>query len=156
MMGLVCLFVVAILGASWVPDSHMSKVSWIPDWLGRWADHDKPVFRTGVALFTLSVLVTFTIGWRGQKWTKARFWAVIVFCFGCLTLAEFGQMFLPNRTTSLGDFVWGSAGIWVGFLVGYLGLQCRDRALGLSGDGDLSSETEGVPVPVSGDEAECA
>lgn len=110
------LLVALILGASWVPESQMVRQSWIPGWLGNWADRS-PNLRTLVPFVPLAFL--FYRGSLGCQVGHPVIWSVAASLI-CLTLAELGQFWLPGRTPDLADFGWGSLGIVLGLFFGWV------------------------------------
>ena len=110
------LLVALILAASWVPESRMVRQSWIPEWLGNWADRS-PNLRTLVPFVPLAFL--FYRGSLGCRVGHPVMWSVAA-SLVCLTLAEFGQFWLPGRTPDLVDFGWGSLGIVLGLFFGWV------------------------------------
>jgi VanZ family protein len=109
-------FAAVVLALSWVPDSRLRKLEWVPDWLARWADSGGVMMtmRTGVALAVAGFL--FTLTWRVSGWRRAAV-AGMVLSVLLLLVAEGGQFFLPARSPAWGDVLWGSAGAALGVLV---------------------------------------
>ena len=109
------VLVILITIASWVSDSRMTGLRWVPGWMGDWADRD-PNIRTAIPFIPLAFLLTQGFAWRGHQWPVA--WSVIL-CGACLGLSEIGQIFLPHRTADMADLMWGGIGILVGAVLAW-------------------------------------
>ncbi len=108
--------VVLVAAASWAPDSRMTELRWMPEWLARLADRD-PNIRTAVPFIPLAFLLMRGFARCGLKWPLA--WAVGV-SGACLGLSELGQLFLPLRTADVMDLLWGGMGILVGAVAAWV------------------------------------
>ena len=114
LMGLIVL-------ASWAADSRMTALRWVPGWMADWADSD-PNIRTAIPFIPLAFSLVLGFSWRRFKWPVL--WAVMV-SGTCLSLSEFGQMFLPQRTADVRDLMWGGIGIAVGAVAAQVALHRR-------------------------------
>jgi hypothetical protein len=119
---------VLILAASWAPDSRMTALSWVPGWLGAWADRD-PNIRTAIPFIPLTFLLVRGLATSNLKWPLA--WAVLVSGV-CLGFSELGQVFLPLRTADVRDLLWGGAGILGGAVFTWVAGHWR-RTAGAAG-----------------------
>ena len=99
-----------IMAASWAPESQMTKLRWLPEWVAILADR-APNLRTAVPFFPLAFLLVFGFTGRNVRWPV--FGAVLTSVI-CLLLSEFGQKFLPHRTADVKDLMWGGVGIVIG------------------------------------------
>ena len=102
---------------SWVTDSRIQLVSWLPHGLAAWADSGGPVekMRTAVPVALASFLLTLIgrlMGWK--YWFVSGVGAVLIL----VIIAEAGQFFLPQRNPNWDDVLRGAAGAVVGQLVG--------------------------------------
>ncbi len=107
--------VVLVTAASWAPDSRMTELRWLPEWIARLADRD-PNIRTAVPFIPLAFLLVRGFVRRGWKWPVMG--AVLV-CGVCLGLSELGQVFLQSRTADVADLLWGGAGILLGVVAAW-------------------------------------
>ncbi len=102
---------------SWIPDSRMELVPWIPHWLASWADSggSASTMRTAVPVAFASFL--FALIGRLMDW---KYWRVsgVGSALILVMLAEAGQFFLPQRSPNWGDVLWGVAGAVAGLVVG--------------------------------------
>ena len=101
---------------SWVADSRMQLVPWLPHGLAAWADSGGPVekMRTAVPVALASFLVTLIgrlLGWK--YWFVAGVGSALIL----VIVAEARQFFLPQRNPNWGDVLWGAAGAVVGLAV---------------------------------------
>ena len=101
---------VLILLASWVSDSRMTELRWLPGWIARLADRD-PNIRTAIPFIPLTFLLAHALARLGLK--RALLGASVASAI-CLGLSEFGQIFIPGRTADKMDLRWGGAGILLG------------------------------------------
>ena len=104
------LLLALILLASWAPDSRMTELPWIPDWVAALADQD-PNLRTAVPFTPLAFLLM--VGFSVRECLWPRVWTLTL-CGACLGLSELGQVFLPGRTADGWDLLWGGVGSAVG------------------------------------------
>ena len=118
------LVVAATLALSWLPSSRMSEVSWLPDWLGQWAD-THPDRRTAVPLALGGFLFTACAHWVLDS--RRPFLIGLVAALFLLELAECGQFLLPDRGPGFGDLAWGGAGAVIGALAASLTIHWADR-----------------------------
>jgi hypothetical protein len=109
-----------VLVLSWVPDSRMGRLPFMPGWLGDWLDSGGGVntMRTGLAMAVAAALIHLAGASRDGRRSVALAAALLL-------AAEGGQLFLDSRQASLGDVGWGLAGC-------VLGVAC---ARGLAGQG---------------------
>ncbi len=118
--GIIAAGGIVVLYLSWLSDSRMSLVPWIPQWIAAWADQNGTV-RTGVPFVILGFILAGLLRLRSAA---PRMWAA---AFGGMVLlvatAELGQVWLPDRTPSWRDVGWGVAGGLLGLGVGAIGLQ---------------------------------
>lgn len=94
---------------SWVPDSRMNAVFWMPRWVGEWADSGHKDFRTalpfvGLGLMTGTLLILRRM-WKPAEWLAA--WAALV---AVVLLAELGQLPIVTRRFTFADIGWGTLG----------------------------------------------
>jgi hypothetical protein len=102
-----------VLYLSWRSQPSMGLVWFMPQWLAHWADERaNDAIRTAVPLVLLGVLVGIPLAWQNRAWTRwVASWAAMT---GLVSLAEFGQLFLPHRSFDPLDIAWGAAGALVG------------------------------------------
>lgn len=120
-LGLAVVMLGLVLVVSWAPESQMTKLHWLPRWVAALADHD-PNIRTAVPFIPVALLLVLGFSWSGFKWPML--WSVMV-SGACLSLSEFGQMFLPQRTADVRDLMWGGIGIAVGAVAAQVALHRR-------------------------------
>lgn len=98
---------------------YLQNVTWMPPFLGRWADQHG-ILRNTAAFFVFGLFVFACIG---RRWAHAL--ALSVFA----TTIEVAQLWLPHRAFDLKDIAAGLAGILAAWaLVGgtaYLALRLR-------------------------------
>ena len=123
------VLVILITIASWVSDSRMTALRWVPGWMGDWADRD-PNIRTAIPFIPLAFLLT--QGFASCKLKRPLVWSVIL-SSACLGLSEFGQIFLPNRTADVRDLVWGGTGILMGTGMAWVTSHWRRTARRIGG-----------------------
>ena len=104
-----------IIYLSWIPDSRMGLVPWLPRWLAGWADSGGGVetLRTGLALAIASFLFSLACQASGRR-NGIRF--SLGFGLLLVLLAEGGQFFLPARSPDWGDVAWGGLGAMAGVI----------------------------------------
>lgn len=98
---------------SWLPQPRLSAHWFMPGWLGKWTDASgNENLRTAVPFLFLG---GFSGLWLVVKNKPFRNW-VIAFALLLLvaTIAELGQLLLPQRTCDVGDILWGAAGSFAG------------------------------------------
>lgn len=102
---------------SWLPQPDLSKIWYMPLWLGRWTNaHD--TLRTAVPFIFLGLL---TGGWLAQSKRPWRWW--LCTWLGLVTvvaIAEFGQLFLPHRVFDWRDIAWGVIGGITGLVAAFI------------------------------------
>lgn len=94
----------------------LAEISWLPEWLGAWADKHGEL-RTGVPFFIVSSYIALEswYGFRASRALPPLMWALAVYGLLCvLGLTELIQIWLPQRTASWADIAWGSAGALAG------------------------------------------
>lgn len=109
------VLVVLVTAASWAPDSRMTELRWLPEWIARLADRD-PNIRTAVPFVPLAFLLMRGFARCGLKWPVA---GTLLVCGACLGLSELGQVFLPSRTADVADLLWGGVGILLGVVAAW-------------------------------------
>lgn len=105
-----------ILYLSLRPSPSLREVSWLPGWLGAWADQHGDL-RTGVPFFVLSSYFALEAWWTFRSFKYLPYVLWILGASGLLVLlglAEVIQVWLPQRTASFGDIAWGSVGTIAG------------------------------------------
>ena len=113
------MLIILIAVASWVPDSRMTKLWWVPERAGRLADWH-PNLRTAVPFVPLAFLLY--RGFEGRSFKRPLLGTLAV-GGACLGLSEFGQFFLPQRTADGKDLMWGGLGIALGVGIALLSLR---------------------------------
>jgi len=113
------LLIFLILAVSWVPDSRMTELHWLPRWVAALADRD-PNIRTAVPFIPVAFLLLLGFSWRGVK--SPVLWSVGV-CGVCVLLSESGQLFLPSRTADVRDLLWGMSGACVGVVSAWVSIH---------------------------------
>lgn len=114
---------VLILGAalvlylSWVPDSRMALIPWMPHWLGAWADDSRENSRTAYPLVMLGAitgvwLILNNAGRRLMPWIAS--WGALI---AIVAIAELGQLWIPRRDFTFEDIGWGALGAGAGLLL---------------------------------------
>jgi len=94
----------------------MSELSWLPDWLTHWADRYGNL-RTGVPFFVLSFYIALECcgQFRLCRALPNLVWLLAAYVLFALVCGlEAIQFFLPQRSSTLADIAWGSAGILLG------------------------------------------
>lgn len=94
---------------SWIPDPQLIHVSFIPSWLGKWADSFTRL-RTGCPFIILSFLLSFNLS----------LYYSIFLSFFLLVFVELIQLYIPHRHFDLYDIFWGFMGILVGMMLNKL------------------------------------
>lgn len=105
------LSLISIFYFSWIPNPRLTEENLLPLWLAQWAD-EYDNLRTAVPFVLLGFSGGLVIG---QIKLSLWFWlksAVVFFFFA--TLAEAGQLLLPNRHFDWADIFWGVVGGLVG------------------------------------------
>jgi hypothetical protein len=102
-----------VLYLSWRSQPSMGLVWFMPHWLAHWADERaNDALRTAVPLVLLGMLVGIPLAWQNRSWRRwLASWAAMT---GLVSLAEFGQLFLPHRAFDPRDIAWGAAGALAG------------------------------------------
>lgn len=100
-----------VLVLSWVPDSHLARLPWMPSRVGRWLDAGgvMTTARTGIAMAGAAGLLHLARRGQGARGTVAL-------ALGLLVLAEAGQLLIAGRRASLMDLAWGAGGVGLGVL----------------------------------------
>jgi hypothetical protein len=109
--------VVALFYFSWIPSPKMAEVSWLPPGLG--AMLDSPAWRdprTALPCVLLGVFAGCAMPFCGSY---VRQYAILG-TFVLPLAAELGQIFVPHRTCSFWDVLWGWGGISFGLLMVWL------------------------------------
>jgi glycopeptide antibiotics resistance protein len=122
-MRLIILYILLITGVlltlylSWIPQPDLSKLWYMPVWLGRWSNaHD--TLRTAVPFIYLGL---FSGALLYLKKRPFRWWFYSWLGFVALvSIAEFGQVFLPHRVFDWRDIVWGTLGAIIGLVTAFL------------------------------------
>jgi len=111
---------VFVLVLSWVPDSRLGELPLFPSWFGAWLDQGGVVatMRTGIAMAVAAGLIH-AARWMESPWKSGGVAGAL------LLAAEAGQLILPSRQASVGDLIWGAAGIVIG--TGVACLRFRPR-----------------------------
>lgn len=98
---------------SWIPQPDLSKLRYMPAWLGRWTNaHD--TLRTAVTFIYLGFFsgILLLIKTRQLRWWFYS-WLLLVFV---VTIVEFGQLFLSLRVFDWRDIFWGASGALMGMV----------------------------------------
>ena len=105
----------SILYFSWVPNSHLSSLSWMPNWITSWTDKEENSnIRTSIPMYLWGFFACYIF-----KIEKNGIQKIVVFSicgFTLLLIAEGVQRFLPNRIPDWGDVFWGCIGLFLGIL----------------------------------------
>ncbi|MBD2755153.1 hypothetical protein [Spirosoma validum] len=111
---LILLIVSLVLYLSWMPDPHLGKAGFVPDWLASWGDMEEfRDIRTGVPLILLGYCAGL-LPIVGPSQNIARWLATWLLLTALVTLAEVGQLLLPERAFSWADIGWGAMGALLG------------------------------------------
>jgi VanZ family protein len=114
----IALFVLitgSILYFSWVPNSHLSSLQWLPGWLTRWTDKEENSnIRTSVPMFLWGFFACYSF--KLEKNSKMKIVFFLLGGFTLLLIAEGVQRFLPKRIPDWGDVAWGCTGLFLGIL----------------------------------------
>ena len=113
-----------VLALSWVPDSRMGRLPFMPGWLGDWLDSGGGVntLRTGLAMAVAAAFIHLASSSRGGLRSVGLAAALLL-------AAEGGQLFLDSRQASIGDLGSGLVGSVVG-VVCARGLAAQGRRSG--------------------------
>ena len=107
------LGIILVFYFSWVPNPRLSLYGNLPDWVTRWTDTVENMnLRTAVPFVFMGLAAgawLFITGRSPREWLAA--WLALV---SVVTVAEAGQLFLPNRYFDVGDIAWGSIGSLLG------------------------------------------
>ncbi|UFH54592.1 VanZ family protein [Spirosoma sp. KNUC1025] len=108
--------IILVFYLSWVQDSDLIHVWFMPDWLASWTDKKaNENIRTGVPFIFLGMFAGL-LPTRTQR-LMAR-WAIVwLILVGVVILAELGQLLLPDRVFSWEDIGWGALGSIIGLAV---------------------------------------
>ena len=113
----ICLIIFIIFYLSWLPDPHIGKVWFIPNFLRKWVDaNENENLRTAIPFILLGIIssIYLTILKAGLKlWITIFITSLLI-----VIIAETGQLFLPNRVFDLRDMGWGCVGTVLGMAVG--------------------------------------
>jgi VanZ family protein len=105
----------SILYFSWVPNSNLSSLNWLPWWLTSWTDKEENSnIRTSVPMFLWGFFACYIF--RIEKNSFKKIIGFSLLGFALLLLAEGVQRFLPNRIADWGDVFWGCVGLFSGIL----------------------------------------
>jgi VanZ family protein len=115
---------------SWIPQPDLSKIRYMPAWLGRWTNtHD--TLRTAIPLvfigFLSGVLMEMKM-YPLRQWFYV--WLLLTFL---ICLIEFVQLFLTRRVFDWRDIVWGSSGAIIGLATSLLVINSIRSYTSLSG-----------------------
>lgn len=124
---LILIVVSLVFYLSWMPDPHLGRVSFLPDWLASWGDMDEFVnMRTAVPL----VLLGYCVGLLpivGPSQNIKRWLTTWLLLSGLVAFAEAGQLLLPNRLFSWADIGWGSVGALFGLSLAAITKDLRSK-----------------------------
>lgn len=116
---LVSLSVILLIGyCALRPSPHMREISWLPAWLSGWADRNEDL-RTAVPFCALSFYIALEalLVYRNEYYAAWLSWGIAAYGWFLLLCAlELLQFTLVQRTASLADLAWGTAGILLGCL----------------------------------------
>jgi len=105
----------SILYFSWVPNSHLASLHWLPWWLTNWTDKEENSnVRTSIPMFLWGFFASYIF--RIEKNSFKKIIGFSFLGFALLLLAEGVQRFLPNRIADWGDVFWGCVGLFSGIL----------------------------------------
>ncbi|WP_234734487.1 VanZ family protein [Tellurirhabdus bombi] len=111
LLSLLSIFLVFYL--SWIPDSRMGHLWFLPKWLANWADaEDNLDLRTGVPFVVLGLLVGLWL--EASRVTRYGWGIACISLMGLVILAEVGQLAIAGRNFSWMDVMWGCLGAIVG------------------------------------------
>lgn len=114
-IALFVLITASILYFSWVPNSHLASLHWLPRWITKWTDKEENSnIRTSIPMFLWGFVACYIF--RIEKNSLNKFIIFAVCGFTLLLLAEGVQRFLPHRIPDWGDVFWGCAGLFLGIL----------------------------------------
>jgi len=112
------LMAVSVLLAlfSWLPDPLLSNPGWLPERVGRWADHpDNINLRTALPMVAWGLLAGWILYFRDLK---IRWWILSGIAGALMVgIAELGQIWIPNRHPDWVDLAWGCLGLFAGMLL---------------------------------------
>lgn len=98
----------------------LTEVGWLPHWLSQWAGAgNNGERRTSVPFFVLSFYLACEaiLSIKHCRALPFMLWGLAAYAlFGLLCITEFVQIWLPQRTASWADIIWGSLGIIAGSL----------------------------------------
>lgn len=117
--------IILVCYLSWVSSPQMGSIGFLPGSLARWTDaRENATIRTGVPFLILGWLTGTELSLKGGKllwWVISWLLFVVV-----VSVAEFGQLFLPYRSFDWKDILWGAVGAAAGLVAGELsGLLVR-------------------------------
>jgi len=113
LVALAICIVLIVLGASWVPESQMTRLPWLPTWLANIADFH-PQLRTAVPFIPLALVLGSLLALAGVRHPDRT---AFIICLLCVGIAEAGQIFLPSRTADLRDVLCGALGALGGITI---------------------------------------
>jgi hypothetical protein len=121
---LILIGICAVFYFSWIPIPDLTKLWFIPAWLGRWTNvHD--TLRTAIPFIFLGFI---TGCWLITTNRRLAWWLTTLLAFILIVIiAEAGQLFLPHRVFDLRDIAWGSFGALTGLLSSVLFAICFNQ-----------------------------
>ncbi len=112
-------FIGSSLYFSWIPDPHLTHLGWLPGLIGNWADEYYNL-RTAVPFFAIMFWVYAYLRLTPTHARRQKILPPLAFLLP--VFAEYGQMFLPERSADWRDVLWG----WLGLAAGYASARvCR-------------------------------
>lgn len=120
-----CLALAALFYFSWMPSSILADVPWLPSWLG--VMMDSPAWRDPRTALPCVVLGA-GAGVFFYRFGPRVKTSLLFVLYALPVAAELGQMFLPKRTCSVWDVLWGWVGLTIGLLITSALRFWRERA----------------------------
>lgn len=96
----------AIFYFSWLPSGNFGEETHLPQWLLKWCNTYYNL-RTAIPFIALSFLMSF----------RYKVINVLVICMVLVTVAEFGQYFIPQRVPDFRDVLYGLLGTLFGIIL---------------------------------------
>lgn len=97
---------------SWLPNPDFKAHWYFPSWLTQWTNKHGQL-RTAVPFILLGFIIEFFLTSRTQVQQRLLIWLGLLLI---VTLAEVGQLFLPNRHFDWMDIFYGGAGAALGMI----------------------------------------
>jgi VanZ family protein len=107
--------IVVVFYFSWIPQPDFRMLWYMPGWLARWCNaHD--TLRTAIPFIFLGLFSGIRLADTNSPW---QWWFISWLVFILIaTLAEAGQLFIPQRVFDWRDIAWGCIGSISGLIAG--------------------------------------